>query len=155
MQDKDFKRKYPSESRRTPVISETTGQQKWHQKEVGVDDAQINFFKTAEKAMSTPGVLTNEVETPYLVNTFLQSWISCQQKTNALQDTKLEIYCLTFKQEPNSPTFRTHGYVNIPNPITSVNTIKLNSRCLYHRVLQIYYLLILVAITIPNLHTVT
>ena len=62
MQDKDFKRKYPSESRRTPVISETKGRQKWHQKEVSVDNAQINFFKTAEKAMSTPGVLTTEVE---------------------------------------------------------------------------------------------
>ena len=34
-------------------LSETTGRQKWHQKAPTIEEAQINFFKTAEKVMKT------------------------------------------------------------------------------------------------------
>ena len=122
-----------------------------------MDDAQINFFKTAKKALSTPGVLTTEVES---ANTIFGKYVSAELDPLPTEHQRIarhEIGNLLF----NIQTRTEQSYVSYPrlrqhpNPITNVNTIKLNSRCLYHRVLQIHCLLILVVITIPTLHTVT
>ena len=40
-----------SQKPKSKILSETTGRQKWHQKNISIEDAQISFFKCVEQEM--------------------------------------------------------------------------------------------------------